>query len=61
MEQDETIVSHKVVYQPNWVLKTWSAVPGLLYSYFGYRNEDSRRWKTDKCNVNQFMSEFVKF
>eukprot|EP00972_Heterocapsa_arctica_P046721 6896056-Heterocapsa_arctica.AAC.1 len=61
MEQDETIVSHEVVYQPNWILKTWSAVPVSLYSYFGYRNEDSRRRKIDECNVNQFMSEFVKF
>jgi hypothetical protein len=56
MEEDET-----VVYQPNWVLKMWSTVPVSLYSYFGYRNEDGRRWKIDECNVNQFMNEFVKF
>ena len=29
---------NEVVYQPNWVLNTWSAVPVGLYSYFGYRN-----------------------
>jgi hypothetical protein len=57
MEQDETIVSYEVVYQPNWVLKMCSTVPVSLYSYFGYRNDDSRRWEIDECNVNQFMSK----
>ncbi len=36
-------------------------MPVLMYSYVGCWNEDSRRWEIDECNVNQFMSEFVKF
>jgi hypothetical protein len=32
----------EVVYQPNLVLKAWSAVPAKMYGYFGYQHKVNR-------------------